>query len=227
MSISIEKILRPDSGKLPDPPGGKKDRLPPPKVRKAIKLIQDGTARTITAAAEQVGLSRPYLSETLHLPHVQRFIHRQNSTALTVAFLRSGPRASELVDAESEHVSMAAVEFVQGVNGVHAHDPRGPLVSLSLNVPGYIIDLSGNRVADDAARPAPSPGSPNMMIEGVANRDDHAARTIRDGRPVPLPRLGENELERQRQNELRALWVEDECRALSAESNPSKDATRE
>jgi hypothetical protein len=214
MNTSVEKILRPDPRKLPDPPGGKKDRLPPPKVRKAIKLIQDGTARTITAAAEQVGLTRPYLSETLHLPHIQRYIHRQNSTALTVAFLRSGPRASELVDAESEHVSMAAVEFVQGVNGVHAHDPR-PLVSLTLTSPGYIIDLSGG--GDDAARPAPFSGSAGVVIEGTANRADHVARTIVNNHPVPLPRMGENELEHQRQNELRRLWVEDECRAMSAD----------
>jgi hypothetical protein len=212
MNVAVEKLLKPgpDARQVA---AGAKPRKPSKKVREAIRLMQTGEARSITDAAKQAKLSRPYLSETLHLPHVQQYILAQTIGEMTAALLRSGPRARELVDAVSEHVSLDAVKHVQGVAGIHAADPRGPLISLTLTSPGYIIDLSGG--GDDAARPASFSGSAGVVIDGVANRDDHAARTIVNNRPEPLPRLSESELERQRQ---KRLWVEDECRAMSADT---------
>jgi hypothetical protein len=194
MNVAVEKLLKPgpDARQVA---AGAKPRKPSKRVCEAIRLMQLGTAKSITDAARQVKLSRPYLSETLHEPHVQTYILAQTMGEMTVALLRSGPRARDLIDAVSEHVSMDAVKHVQGVAGIHAHDPRGPLVSLTLTSPGYIIDLSGG--GDDAARPASFPGSPGVVIEGVANREDHAARAS--------------------QSELQRLWVEDECRAAAAE----------
>jgi hypothetical protein len=183
MNAAVDKIFQPAPV---DPDAVHRDRRgkvrkPSRKVRDAIKAMQDGSAKTVTAAAEKVGLSRPHLSEMLRQPHIQAFIHAQVQGSLTVALLRSGDRARDLVDATSEHVSMDAVRHVQGLAGLRATDPRGPSLNISLgdSSPGYIISL---RHLDEAPAPAMVDVTPpSLSVEKT--REDY----IREGRLIVSP----------------------------------------
>lgn len=105
------------------------------------------------------------MSETLRQPHVQAYIHAQVQGSLTTALLRSGDRARELVDAQSEHVSADMVRHVQALAGLRATDPRGPLVNINI-APGYVIDMRDPRTGEFDGQPLPdmSPEDRRAML---------------------------------------------------------------
>jgi hypothetical protein len=115
------------------------------KVKTALRLMQAGKAKTITAAAEQAGLTRPYLSRSIRKQAVQSWIATQVRSSLIVGLLRSGDRVVELVDAQSEHVSLDASRHIQALAGLRPAERGGPVININNNIaPGYVIDLSGS-----------------------------------------------------------------------------------
>jgi hypothetical protein len=133
---------------LPEPsaPAGKREkkRLPPKKVRTAIAALNSGAAKTITDAAALAGISRPYLSRSMGLPHVAEYARAMSARTIALASGRAAAVKVDLLDCESSHVRNDASTFVLGVAGIQ---PVQTNVNLNFNgeMPraGWVLDIRG------------------------------------------------------------------------------------
>lgn len=143
---------------LPEP----RKRPIPKRVREAISAITEGRAKTITAAARKVGLSREYLSRTFGEPHVAAYLRDKAARAVAMGAGRASARLNQLLDSKSEHVSLDAVKHTLGIAGIKpAADAN---VNLNIEVrAGYVIDLG-----EPEARPMKvvSPAPPRVTDQG-------------------------------------------------------------
>jgi hypothetical protein len=113
----------------------------PKKVRNAIEVYVSGRAKTITAAAEQAGLSREYLSRSLSEPHIAEHLRQKAARTVAMGAGRAAARVMELIDAESEHVSFDASRHILSIAGIKPA-PDGASLNVNLNIrAGYVIDL--------------------------------------------------------------------------------------
>ena len=157
--VSLPPVPAGDSS-LIDRRNGKPKRITP-KVRKAVRLLLDGSCRTLKAAAEQVGVSAEYISRALRQPHVLAYVDEQARARLAAGKMLATSRLLELIHATSEHVSFDAASHALAINGIR---PVGdsPIVSVSVS-PGYCIDvISDPREALAANHPRPE----LRMIDG-------------------------------------------------------------
>lgn len=107
------------------------------------------TGETALQAAAAQGISRAYTYRALNLPKVRAYLDSELDA------LRTGGKAKRLhfidriVDradrdgatAAQQKVGLEAVKYLDG----GATDERGVSVNLQINIPGYVIDLSGGR----------------------------------------------------------------------------------
>jgi hypothetical protein len=93
-------------------------RRVPPRVRDAVNELVYGPAKTITAAAEKVGLSRERLSRALSEPYIAEYLRTRAARVVGLASGRAAARLAELVDSTSEHVSFDASKAARTVGGV-------------------------------------------------------------------------------------------------------------
>ena len=121
----------------------------PAKVREAIAALVCGRAKTVTAAAEQVGLSREHLSRELSRPHIVEHLRTRAARTVAIASGRASARMTELIDSDSEHVSFDASRHVLATAGIKpAADPN---INLNVEVrAGYVIDLRDDDERRDA-----------------------------------------------------------------------------
>ena len=68
----------------------------------AITEIVEGRAKTITAAAKKVGLTRERLSRALGESHIAEHRRQKAALAVSIGNGRAAARIHELVDAKSE-----------------------------------------------------------------------------------------------------------------------------
>lgn len=121
------------------------------KVREACELLADGTAKTITGAAEQVGLTREHLSKQLKKEHVQTYLTREAKRRVSSAVLRAANVKVDLLEAESERVRSDVASELLAIQGIKAPSDKGG-VSVNVNVqPGYVIDLSSGQTIEGQA----------------------------------------------------------------------------
>lgn len=132
---------------LIDKRDGKPKRVPK-RVQQAIRLLLEGRHRYAADAAKAVGLSREHLSRMLQKPHVEVFVASERRKTIAQASLRAAGRLTELIDAESEHVSLQASQHVLAIEGI-SPPSNSHGVQVNVNVtPGYVVKL---RHAPDAA----------------------------------------------------------------------------
>ena len=120
----------------------KEPRIPKHIIR-ACELLASGECRTVTAAAERVGVTREWLSRLMQRSHIQAFIARKSRENIQRGMLRASHRVVELIDAASEHVSLDASKHVLAIEGIRPPDQGQVSVNVGVSV-GYVIDLSGN-----------------------------------------------------------------------------------
>ena len=111
------------------------------KVRRAIGLMVSGNCKTISEAAERVGLARESLGRALDKPHVAEFLRQKVIRHLATQAARAGAVKGELLDSDNELVRDRASSFVLALADI------APASTPSLNVnvdvkAGYIVDLS-------------------------------------------------------------------------------------
>ncbi|MCP3370780.1 hypothetical protein [Bradyrhizobium cajani] len=113
------------------------------KIRTAIDAMVRGDAKTITAAAEQAGLSREHLSRELSKPHIANLLQEKVARNLAVSSARAGATKVDLLDSANDMVRDRASSFILGLAG---HSPaREPSVSFNIEVrAGYVIDLGSD-----------------------------------------------------------------------------------
>jgi hypothetical protein len=118
----------------------KKQRIPKRIVR-ACELLASGECKTITAAAERVGVTREWLSRLLQRSHVQVFIARKSRENIQRGVLRASNRIIELLDASSEHVSLDASKHILAIEGIKPSQDAQVSVNIDIKA-GYVIDLT-------------------------------------------------------------------------------------
>jgi hypothetical protein len=111
------------------------------RVKDAIEALVTGQAKTITAAAEKVGMARESLGRALDRPHVAELMRTRTIRRLAQASARAGAVKEELLDSENELVRDRASSFILGLQGIApASDPT---VAVNIEVrAGYVIDIS-------------------------------------------------------------------------------------
>jgi len=133
-------IRRPEIGPPAVPVQPERKRRVPPRVRDAINELVYGRVKTITAAAEKVGLSRERLSRALSEPHIAEFVRTRAAKIVGLASGRAAARLAELIDSGSEHVSFDASKHVLAIAGIKPAADAQVNVNLELRA-GYVISL--------------------------------------------------------------------------------------
>jgi hypothetical protein len=119
----------------------------PPKETRISKRIQQALVLLATKgmtqreAARQVGLSEFHLSREMKKPQIQVFIARKARENIQIGMLRASKRVIELVDAESEHVSLDASKHVLAIEGIKPRADAQVSVNIDIKA-GYVIDLT-------------------------------------------------------------------------------------
>jgi hypothetical protein len=88
-----------------------KMRKPPPKVRVAIEALVTGQARTITAAAKKMGLSRERLSHAFSQPHNAEALRTRAAREVALSSGRAAARLNQPIDSTSQRVALEATKF--------------------------------------------------------------------------------------------------------------------
>jgi hypothetical protein len=111
------------------------------RLAEVVRLLLTGECKTQKAAAERVGMSAVYLTEAFKKPHVQVFIARRVRQTIASGTMRASARLIELMDSESDHVSLDAVKLDLALNG--HQPPSGPAANVNISVmqAGYVIDI--------------------------------------------------------------------------------------
>lgn len=128
------------------------------KPRRISKRMQQALSHLATKgvnqreAAKLAGISEYHLSRQLKKPQCQVFIAQRARQNIQLGVLRASTRINELVDAGSEHVSLAASQHILSIEGIKPASTPQVSVNIELKA-GYVIDLTdqpdhGPRVID-------------------------------------------------------------------------------
>lgn len=154
----------------------KRPRIPT-RVRQAVDALIAGKVRTQKAAAELVGLSPEHLCRMIKKPMVQAFIAQRTRETIVNSQMIAAATLVRLLDGESEHVQKDVALRILEIAGIKPSDTPG--VSITLNTPGYVIDLSASpQIAHQAHEPA------NPMIDLAPVPDDLRGTRFEDVHPV-------------------------------------------
>ncbi len=99
-----------------------------------------GDCKSITAAAEKVGLARESLSRALSKPHIAEFTRQKVIRSLALVSVRAGAVKQELVDCDNAMVRDRASTFVLGLAGIQPTNQPSVNVNLEIRA-GYFLDL--------------------------------------------------------------------------------------
>lgn len=124
------------------PPKPIKERPISKRLRKVIDLLVSGECKTQKAACTRIGMHPDHVCRELKKPQVQAFIARRTRETISAGTMRASARLIELVDANSEHVSLDASKHVLAIEGIRPPNDSSVNVNVGVSV-GYVIDLSG------------------------------------------------------------------------------------
>jgi hypothetical protein len=126
----------------------KKERPLPRRISQAVEGLCTGQYRTITAAAEALGLTREHLSKSLRTPRAQVFIEQRTREILSASRMPAAATLLRLMEfAQSERVKTDIAIHLLAVNNHKPPSNGAPIVNVGLSV-GYVIDLSGTPSRD-------------------------------------------------------------------------------
>jgi hypothetical protein len=141
------------------PPKPAKERPISKRMQKVLSLIAT-KGMTQREAAKQGGMSETYLSTALRKPEIGAFIARKCRETIQIGTLRASNRVLELIDAQSEHVSLDASKHVLAIEGIRPPDQGQVSVNVGVSV-GYVLDWSGG-----------APQQPVTTIDAQLTRSD-------------------------------------------------------
>jgi hypothetical protein len=134
------------------------------KVLTAMDALIAGDVKTITEAAERVGLARESLSRSLSVPHIAEHLRQKVIRHLAIAAARASATKVELLGSDSEIARDRASSFILGLAGIQP--ATSPSVSLNLEMKaGYILDLRDDPPAASTLRVVSPAG-------GILDKDD-------------------------------------------------------
>lgn len=115
-------------------------------------------------AAKLAGMSEYHLSRELKKPQIQVFIARCARQNIQIGVLRASKRVLELIDADSEHVSLDASKHVLAIEGIKPSSDAQVSVNIDIKA-GYVIDLS------DSTKPATARGAMTIEHDGLTSQN--------------------------------------------------------
>ena len=113
----------------------------PPKISQIVDWLVTGACKNQQAACERANLDPSYVSRELRKVHVRVFIDRKVRDSIANGTMRAGARLLELLDSDSDHVSLDAVKHQLALNGIKPANDAQLSVSLDVRA-GFIIDLA-------------------------------------------------------------------------------------
>jgi hypothetical protein len=119
----------------------------PVKERRISKRMQQALNHLATKgvnqreAAKLAGISEYHLSRELKKPQIQVFIARRARQNIQLGVLRASARINELVDGDSEHVSLDASKHILAIEGIKPRADAQVSVNIDIKA-GYVIDLT-------------------------------------------------------------------------------------
>jgi hypothetical protein len=122
----------------------------PRRIAEVIHLVTTGECATVKAAAERTGMHPNYCYTAFKKPEIQVFIARAARESIARGTMRASARMNQLLDAESEHVSLDASKHVLAIAGIKPANDAQLTVNVDIKA-GYVIDIR------DDTRPAPAP----------------------------------------------------------------------
>jgi hypothetical protein len=148
-------------------------------IAKACDALSDGSAKTITEAADIAGCHRVYLSKSLRRAHVRQYLLEKANLGLLAAAPAAAKIKVELMHgAKSEVVKSDCATEVLALAGIQVARAPAAVAAVQVNVgcagyvltgdddmpgelppgPGYVIDLRGaSRRSQQEAEPAEAP----------------------------------------------------------------------
>lgn len=116
------------------------------RLRHAVELLITGEAQTQKDAAEKAGLTRERLCRALKEDHVRAF-QVQRCAEMFAGLLPKAIRTFDLtMDGGNAQAALNAALVVARQMGIVS--PDGPSVAVTVNQPGYVIDLSGGTLSE-------------------------------------------------------------------------------
>ena len=95
---------------VPDAAAGTHRRISKQMIA-AIDLLVSGDVKTITDAAERVGMARESLSRALSTPHVAAHLRTKVMKSLAMAAARAGAVKVDLLDSDNDNRERASLEL--------------------------------------------------------------------------------------------------------------------
>jgi predicted DNA-binding protein (UPF0251 family) len=123
------------------------DEATPSKEPRISKRMQQALSLLATKgvnqreAAKLAGISEFHLSRELKKPQIQVFIARRARQNIQLGVLRASARINELVDGDSEHVSLDASKHILAIEGIKPRADAQVSVNIDIKA-GYVIDLT-------------------------------------------------------------------------------------
>lgn len=130
----------------PAPPKPVKEKRIPPKISQIIDWLLTGACKNQQAACDRINLDPSYVSRELRKVHVQAFIARRTRETIDAGTMRAASRLVELIDANSEHVSLDATKHTLAINNIRPPDQGQVSVNVGVSI-GYVVKLK--HVSDD------------------------------------------------------------------------------
>lgn len=139
------------------------------KMAHALDLFISGVAKSQQDAADKAGITREHLCREMKTDHARAYIVRRTSEM----FASLAPKALRALDMamEGDNKAAAVTASLAVLKQLGIVNPDAPSVSISLQQPGYVIDLSGG----DGSRARVIDGELAQPADG--GRDDAEAGT--------------------------------------------------
>ena len=135
-------------------PSRKKDRPLPRKISQAVEMLVSGEKKTITAAAQALGLTREHLSKSLRTPRAQVYVEQRTREVLSASRMPAAATLLRLLEfAQSERIKTDIAIHLLAVNNHKPPTGGAPIVNVGLSV-GYIVKLrhlDDHHVVDNTA----------------------------------------------------------------------------
>jgi hypothetical protein len=126
----------------PRGPRGSYKRSISPRCLAALEALSTGAAETLSDAAKIAGLTPRAMAYAVRKPNIREWLRDHVQATFAAGQLAASRAMMGLLRSDNSISAYRASAFILGVNGVQPVDTRGPLVSVSIESPGYVINLA-------------------------------------------------------------------------------------
>lgn len=135
-------------------------------VMRAIVLLTDGTTKTLTETAKQVGMTREGLSKALQRPSVQEALRKRIVSVLGAGAAAASARLIELLSSDNGMVGFQSSKLLLALSGFQPAQRGGVSVNIHGGT-GFVVDLREPNEALSAGDQALLADAAERKVPGV------------------------------------------------------------